>query len=124
MFYNSFIHSDHLYSTSSSPLVLRSAPHTARILCRSVTPKRHRQLRVKDLPKVPTRRLERDSNPRPFERKASNQQISRHAPQHINTTYKEIAVNINNLLVQSIGNVGLCIIHSNNMIITMRSKLK
>src|SRR6218665_281849 len=33
---------------------------TARILCRSFTPKRHRQLRVKDLPKVPTWRLERD----------------------------------------------------------------
>src|SRR6218665_1945412 len=33
------------------------------ILCRSLTPKRHRQLRVKDLPKVPTWRLERNSNP-------------------------------------------------------------
>src|SRR6218665_515773 len=28
---------------------------TARIGCRSFTPKRHRQLRVKDLPKVPVR---------------------------------------------------------------------
>src|SRR6218665_2420070 len=30
----------------------------------------HRQLRVKDLPKVPTWRLERNSNPRPSGRKA------------------------------------------------------
>ena len=32
-------------------------PTTALILCRSLTPKRHRQLRVKDLSKVPTWRL-------------------------------------------------------------------
>src|SRR6218665_824328 len=35
----SFIHSDHFYSASSSPLPLRSAPDTAWILCRSFTPK-------------------------------------------------------------------------------------
>ena len=35
------IHSDHFYSASSRPLLLRSAPDTARILCRSFTPKRH-----------------------------------------------------------------------------------
>ena len=40
----------------------------------------HVQLRVKDLPRVPTRRLERDSNPRPFGRKATNLPISHHAP--------------------------------------------
>src|SRR6218665_1421126 len=50
----SFIHSGCFYSASSSPLLLRGASDTARILCRSFTPKRHRQLRVKDLPKVPT----------------------------------------------------------------------
>src|SRR6218665_2673308 len=38
----------------------------------SFMPKRHRQLRVKDLRKVPTRRLERDSNSQPFGRKAMN----------------------------------------------------
>src|SRR6218665_637458 len=48
--------------------------------CRSVTLKLHRQLRVKDLPKVPTWRLERDSNPRPFGRKATNLPMSHHAP--------------------------------------------
>ena len=55
-FMHSFIHSGHFFGASSSPLlltVLRSAPDTARILCLSFTPKRHTQLRVKDLPKVP-----------------------------------------------------------------------
>ena len=50
------------YSASSSPLLLRSAPETAWILCRNFISKRHRQLRVKDSPKVPTWRLERESN--------------------------------------------------------------
>src|SRR6218665_1130815 len=65
IFIHSFIHSGYFYSTSSSPLLLRSAPDKARILCQSFTPKRHRQLQVKDLPKIPTWRLERDLNPRP-----------------------------------------------------------
>ena len=39
-----YIHSDHFYSASSSPLLLRSAPDPVRILCRSFTPKRHRKL--------------------------------------------------------------------------------
>src|SRR6218665_3572189 len=63
-FHHSFIHSGYIYSTSSTPLLLRGTPHTARILCRSFMPKHHRQLRVKDLPKVPTGQPERDSNPR------------------------------------------------------------
>src|SRR6218665_602497 len=50
----SFIHSGYFYSATSSPPLLRSASDTARILCRSFTLKRHRQLRVKDLSKVPT----------------------------------------------------------------------
>src|SRR6218665_875141 len=44
VFIHSFIHSDHFYSASSSILLIRSAPDTARILCQSFTPKRHRQL--------------------------------------------------------------------------------
>jgi len=32
-YFHSFIHSDHFYSASSSPLVLKSVPDTARILC-------------------------------------------------------------------------------------------
>src|SRR6218665_1877557 len=46
----------------------------------TVTPKRHMQLRVKDLSRVPMWRLERDSNPRPFGGKASNLPISHHVP--------------------------------------------
>ena len=85
---NSFTHSfrqfyrDHSSVTRpSSSLILRGAPDTARILCRSFTPKRHRQLWVNDLLKVPTWRREQDSNPRPFGRKASNLPMSHHAPQ-------------------------------------------
>ena len=76
------VYSGYFYSVSSSPLLLRGAPDTGWILCRSFTPKRHRQLRVKDLPKVPTWRLERDSKPRPFGRKATNLPMSHHAPHH------------------------------------------
>src|SRR6218665_557659 len=36
---------------------------------------------VKDLPKVPTWRLERDSSPQPFGRKATNLPMSHHAPE-------------------------------------------
>jgi len=78
----SIIHSVYFYSTSSSPLLLRGAPNTARIPCRSFTSKRHRQLRVKDFPKVPAWQLERNSNPRPFGRKALNLPMSHHTPCH------------------------------------------
>jgi len=57
-----FIYSGYFYSVSSSPLILRGTPNTARILCWSFTPKRNRQLWVKDLPKVHTWRLEWDLN--------------------------------------------------------------
>src|SRR6218665_1550340 len=50
-FIHSFFHSCYFYSAFSSPLLLRGAPDTAWVLCRSFTPKRHRQQRVKDLPK-------------------------------------------------------------------------
>ena len=86
LLYQSFIYSGHFYSASSSPQlhVLRSGPDTAGTLCRSFTPKRHRQLRVKDLPKVPTWRLERDYNSRPSGRKASTLPMRHHVPH--NTT--------------------------------------
>src|SRR6218665_1473670 len=74
------IHSGYFYSASSRPLLIRGFSDTSRILCRSFTPKSHRQLRVKDLPKAPTWRLERDLNPRPFRRKATNLSMSNHAP--------------------------------------------
>src|SRR6218665_3299030 len=75
------IMSGYFYSASSSPLLPRGAPDTARILCRSFTPKRHRQLRVKELPKVRTWRLERDSNPRPSGRQLSTLPMSHLVPQ-------------------------------------------
>src|SRR6218665_3651025 len=56
----------------------------ARILC--FTLKRHRQLRGKDLPKVPTWRLERDSNPRPFGRKATYLPMSHQAHNYMNSS--------------------------------------
>ena len=45
------------------------------------TPKRYRQLQVKDFPKVPTWWLERDSNPRPSGQKASTLPMHLHAQQ-------------------------------------------
>src|SRR6218665_3644972 len=66
IFIHLFIHSGYLSSSSSSPLLLRGAPDTAQKLCRSFRPKRHRHLRVKDLPKVPIGQLHRYSNPRLF----------------------------------------------------------
>src|SRR6218665_3181718 len=42
LFIHSFSHSGYFYSASSSPLLLRGVPDTARILCRSFTPKHHR----------------------------------------------------------------------------------
>jgi len=80
-FIHSFIHPGYYYSLSSSPLLLRGTPGTAQILCRSFTPKCHRQLRMKDLPKVLTWWLELYSNPWPFGRKAPNLPMSHQAPQ-------------------------------------------
>ena len=78
---HSFIHSFRPFcSASSSLLLLRSAPDTARILCRSFTPKRHRQLWVKDLHKVPTWQLERESNPWPSGWKLSTQPMRHRVP--------------------------------------------
>src|SRR6218665_2721628 len=63
---HSFIHSGHFYSAPSSPLLLRGAPD-----CSTDTVSEfhghvlYLQLQVKDMPKVPTWRLERESNPRP-----------------------------------------------------------
>src|SRR6218665_875120 len=62
---NSFIHSGHFYSAPSSPLLLRGAPDYSTDTVSEFHAEAHRQLQVKDLPKVPTWRLERESNPRP-----------------------------------------------------------
>src|SRR6218665_654792 len=62
---HSFIHSSHFYSAPSSPLLLRGAPDYSTDTVSEFHAEAHRQLQVKDLPKVPTWRLERESNPRP-----------------------------------------------------------
>src|SRR6218665_3543818 len=61
----SFIHSGHFYSAPSSPLLLRGAPDHSTDTVSEFHLEAHSQLQVKDLPKVPTWRLERESNPRP-----------------------------------------------------------
>ena len=58
---------------------LRRSPHSTDT-CRSFMQKHHGQLRVKDLPKVLTWRLERDSNPRSSGWKATNLPMSHHTP--------------------------------------------
>src|SRR6218665_1444388 len=65
--------------------------------------KRHRQLRVKDLPKVPTWRLERYSNPRPSSRKASTLPM-----RHIRPT-DVLGLLLNDLLSHSYMYVSLCL---------------
>src|SRR6218665_2665009 len=62
---HSFIHSGHFYSAPSSPLLLRGAPDYSTDIVSEFHAEAHRQLQVKDLPKVFTWRLERESNPRP-----------------------------------------------------------
>src|SRR6218665_931094 len=64
-FIHSFNHSGHFYSALSSPILLRSAPNYSTDTVSEFHAEAHRQLQVKDLPKVPTWRLERESNPRP-----------------------------------------------------------
>ena len=59
---NSFIHSGHFYSAPSSPLLLRGAPDYSTDTVSEFHAKAHKQLQVKDLPKVPTWWLEWESN--------------------------------------------------------------
>ena len=58
---NPFIHSGHFYSVPSSPLLLRGALDYSTNTVSKFHAEAHRQLQVKDLPKVPTWRLERTS---------------------------------------------------------------
>jgi len=108
---HSFIHS------TSSPLLLRGAPDTARIQRRSFTPKRHRKLWVKDLPKVPTWRLERNSNPWPFGRKASNLRMSHHVP-HLYVP-RMVEISIRSCLPSCLGSCLVFINRGNHVILVM-----
>jgi len=80
LFYYSFIHSGHFYSAPSSPLLLRSAIDHSTDTVSEFHAEAHRQLQVKDLPKVSTWRLERESNPRPSGWKSSSQPRRHHVP--------------------------------------------
>src|SRR6218665_3641869 len=71
-FIHSFIQSGHFYSAPSSPLLLRGAPDYSTDTVSEFHAEAHRQLQVKDLPKVPTWRLERESDP-PVESNLLNQ---------------------------------------------------
>src|SRR6218665_1492151 len=81
VFILSFIHS-FIQTFSIEPLQVHyysKAPQHCTNTVRSFTPKRQMQLRVKDLSKVSTWRLDRDSNPRPSGRKASTPPMRNHA---------------------------------------------
>ena len=78
------IQSEYLYSASSSPCTTQRRSRLQHWCCVEVhTPKRYRQLWVKDLPKVPTWRLEWDSNLRPSGRNGPNLPLSHHAQECI-----------------------------------------
>ena len=102
----SFIH-PFIQGISIAPLQVNyysEALPTARILCRSFTLKRRRQLPVK----VPTWRPERDSNPRPFGLKVPNLPMTHHAS-HVHVTvftrvYFYPAVPFHHLLVDPFRN--------------------
>jgi len=77
----SFIRSfGHFFSAFSSPLLLRGAPHYSTDTVSECQTKEHSQLQIKDLPKVHTWRLERESNPRPSGWKSSSQPRRHRAP--------------------------------------------
>src|SRR6218665_4027489 len=75
-----FIHSGHSYSAPSGPLLLRGVPDYSTDTVSEFHAEAHTQLQVKDLPKVPTWRLERESNPRPSSLKSSSQPRRHHTP--------------------------------------------
>src|SRR6218665_2783189 len=58
-----FIHSGHFYSAPSRTLLLRGAPDYRTDTVSEFHAEAHRQLQVKDLPKVLTWRIERESKP-------------------------------------------------------------
>src|SRR5688572_6630635 len=85
---NSFIHFRYLYSAPSR-FLLRGAPDYCADTKSEFHAEAHEQLRVKDLPRVPTRRLEVDSNPQPSSCKAPNIPLHPRAPHYChNATMK------------------------------------
>src|ERR1043165_2829044 len=71
-----------LYSAPSR-FLLRGAPDYSADTESEFHIEAHEQLRVKDLPRVPTRRFEVDSNPQPSGCKAPNIPLHHRAPQYL-----------------------------------------
>ena len=69
--------------SAPSIFLLRGAPDYSADTESEFHAEAHEQLRVKDLPRVPTRRLEVDSNPQPSGCKAPNIPLHHRAPQYI-----------------------------------------
>src|SRR6218665_1928548 len=84
---HSFIHSGHFYSAPSSSLLLRGAPEYSTDTVSEFHAEAHRQLQVKDLPKVSMWRLKRESNPRPSGCKLSSQPRHHHILQAYSYSY-------------------------------------
>ena len=76
---HSFIHFRYLYSAPSR-FLLRGAPDYSADTESEFHAEAHDQLRVKDLLRIPTRRLEVDSNPQPSGCKAPKIPLHRRAP--------------------------------------------
>ena len=104
---DSFIHSGHFYSAPSSPLLLGGTPDYTTDTVSEFHAETHRQLQVKDLPKVPTWQLERESNPRPSRWKSSSQPRHHHIPhmldnQDLKTLYKFLRSSNNGVYIYTI----------------------
>src|SRR5688572_10274113 len=82
IFIHSFIHFRYLYSAPSI-FLLRGAPDYSADTESEFHAEAHEQLRVKDLPRVPTWQLEVDSNPQPSGCKAPNIPLHHCAPQWV-----------------------------------------
>src|SRR5678815_108277 len=85
-FIHSFIHFRYLYSAPSR-FLLRGAPDYSAYTESEFHAEAHEQLRVQDLPRVPTRRLEVDSNPQPSDCKAPNIPLHHRTPHTYIHTY-------------------------------------
>ena len=72
--------------SAPSRFLLRGAPDYSADTESEFHAEAHEQLRVKDLPRVPTRRLEVDSNPQPSGCKAPNIPLHHRAPRMMHTT--------------------------------------
>ena|SRR6218665_3342546 len=89
----SFIHSGYFYSAYSSALLLRGAPDTAWILCRSFTPKRHRQLRVSEgLVQGPYVAARAGFEPTTLRTKGAESTNEPHAPNTVTSDFRRYCV--------------------------------